>query len=460
MTPQDPNHSHFNIGAAIRSCSAFFATWKENGLIRWPDRLLGPRPGLKEMTLVCWSLFVSCLVVPLAVILWLHWKAGSLGDFVYFYGIGHLANEHSAAKLYDYSLQLKIFNEIEPLRDGTWGPSPYPPFVALFFSFFARLPFRVAYLVWLGISMSLYTVGIRLAVKDTFPKEHIKRSLAFCLAFAYPPFLMNTLMNGQLASVAVCCVGLAIAQERRSRLFISGLALSVLTYKPTLLILLLPMLLLTRRFKTLLGFLTGTLILVSVSTVSMGVQVWTVYAHFLQLFGQLSRTQSKAALLRWQFVDLNSLSYAVQGGRTALGLMILICAVVAVGLWLAILLWKSSAGNKPVQSLTWATVLTWTLVLNIYVPIYDSALLTIALILTLGALHNLESNGADGRLMSLALLIIAVAWITGPIAKSSGIQLLTIMLFAIGLWQTVLLQRACLKIPNVLPNEKVRVMGS
>jgi len=283
---------------------------------------------------------------------------------------------------------------------------------------------------------------LRVGLFRPIPKERLKGSLAFCFALAYPPFLMNTLMNGQLASVAVCCVCLAIALERRSKPIISGLALSVLMYKPTLLILLLPMLLLTRRLKTLVGFVTGTVILVLVSTAFMGVQVWPVYADFLRRFGQLSQTEGRSALLRWQFVDLNSLSYAVPGGRSRAGLIILISVVAIVAVWLAALLWRSSAGSKPVQSLAWATVLTWTLVLNIYVPIYDSVLLTIALIVMLGALRELEWKGSEGWFFSLALLIIAVSWVTEPIAQSKGIQLLTVLLFAIGLWQAAQLHQA------------------
>lgn len=441
VTPQGTQYPS-SIGTATRACAAFCAAFRKKGLLRWPEGMLGPRPSLKEITLVCWCLFASCLVVPVSVALWLHWKAGSLGDFVYFYGIGHLANEHSAAKLYDYGLQLKIFNQIEPLQEGTWGPSPYPPFVALFFSPFARVSFRLAYILWLGISLALYLVGVIATIKETFPKEHFKGSLALCFALAYPPFLMNTLINGQFASVAVCCIGLAIALERRSKPIMSGLALSILAYKPTLLILLLPMLLLTRRFKTFVGFLAGTATLVLVSTASMGVQVWPIYVHFLRLFGQVSRTEAGSALLRWQFVDLNSLSYAVPGGRSRLGLVILIGVGTLVLLWLATLLWKSSAGSKPIQNLAWATVLTWTLVLNVYVPIYDSILLTVALLLTLGALRDLEWGDVEGWFISLAVLIMAVSWITEPIAKSNGIQLLTILLFALGLWQAAQLQRA------------------
>lgn len=200
-------------------------------LPHWPDRILGPRPGMKEMNLVCWGLFVAFLVVPFCVVRWAQIKTGSgsirqlHSDFVYFYGVGHIMHEYPSVRLYDYSLQRKTFSDIYPARDGVYGPSPYPPFVALFFSLFARVPFDLAYLLWLGISLALYLIGITATVKEVFPRERLKISLIFCFALAFYPFFFGTLANGQLSSVAVCSVGIAIFQERHSKPFRSGLAL-------------------------------------------------------------------------------------------------------------------------------------------------------------------------------------------------------------------------------------------
>jgi hypothetical protein len=184
--------------------------------------------------------------------------------------------------LYDYNLQQKIFNQIYPAHEAFYGPSPYPPYVALFFRPFARVSFESAYLLWMGISLALYIAGIAAAVKEVFPRERLKISLIFCFALAFYPFVFGTLLNGQLASVAVFSIGLAIFQERHSNPFCSGLALSILAYKPTLLFLLLPMLLLTRRSKTLFGFIFGTVILIVVATAFTGIQIWPTYAHMLR----------------------------------------------------------------------------------------------------------------------------------------------------------------------------------
>lgn len=190
-----------------------------------------------------------------------HLKAGPIGDFVYFYGDGRLANEYAATRLYDYALQLKIFDEIDPTRGTLYGPSPYPPFVALFFGLFARLPARIAYMSWILASLTFYTTGIVVIAREFFPGDRLRRSLILCFALAFPPFLFNTLVSGQLSSVAVCSIGVGIVYDRRAKPFQSGLALSLLAYKPTLLLVIFPMLLLSRKFRLISGLFTGASIL-------------------------------------------------------------------------------------------------------------------------------------------------------------------------------------------------------
>ena len=79
----------------------------------------------------------------------------------------------------DYSLQQKIFNGINPAPgEGFYGPSPYPPFVALFFSLFARLPFNWA-LMFSGLQpRSLFTLlELELPSEEYFQGSHFKNIL-------------------------------------------------------------------------------------------------------------------------------------------------------------------------------------------------------------------------------------------------------------------------------------------
>lgn len=418
------------------------------GFSLWPKQLLGPPPGLKELNLACWGLFLGLVVIPICVISWIHAKRGMgsirqlHSDFVYFYGDGMIAREYPAVRLYDYALQDRVFNAIYPAHAGYYGPSPYPPFVALFFRPFARLSFETAYLVWMATSLLLYIVGVMASCKATFSKERLKISLLMCFALAFSPFFFSTLINGQLSAVAVCAVGLAIYQEKQGNPVRSGLALALLAYKPTLLLLIIPMLLLTRRFRALLGFIAGAVALALVATAADGLAIWPAYARMLRGFGRASGIGAATHLRLWQYLDLHSSFAAVPAGTSPTGLIVLACAISAGTIALAFLLWKSANRGHETQWLAWAATLTWTMLLNVYVPIYDSVLVVIAVILTLGALRDLKwGKGAEWTIL-LALAIFAVSWKTEAFAQAHKIQLLTLALLILGTVQLVFLRRA------------------
>jgi hypothetical protein len=422
--------------------------------LRWPEQLLGPVPGLKEINLVCWGLFLLCLLPVVVTVVYAQFTtAGVLhADFVYHYGAGKLLNEYPASQLYNFDLQRKIFNGLYPLHEYSYGPSPYPPFVAEIFSLFARLSFEKAYFLWMGISLILYLAGIGAVVATFFPRQRLEGALIFCFALASRAFLMDTLFNGQLSSVAVLAAGLAISLDRRSKPLSSGLALAILAYKPTLLILILPMLLLTRRFRTLAGFLAGTAVLLLASTTYAGIGIWSAYPQMLNFYGKKSGFSGHSSLMLWKYVDLNSFSYAIPGGRSTAGLAILVFMICCVAAWLALLLWKSATAGTPAQSLAWAATLTWTLVLNVYIPRYDSILVAISLILTLAALQALGWRKEWGRMVFLALMVFAATWITEEIARSYKVQILTIALIVLGVAQLVLLRRAIHLNPPLVPS--------
>lgn len=416
--------------------------------IRWPVRLLGPPPGLKEINVACWGALAAFLILKVGVPLWQQFETGvhSLhilpADFIYFYGIGTIAGHYPLARLYDYNLQLKTFNAIYLLHDGAYGPSPYPPFVALFFSVFARLKFELAFALWAVASVAMYLAGIGAVLKRMFPLQALKVSLVVCLALAFYPFLIGTLANGQLTAVAVCAVGLAFARERDAKPFESGLFLSLLAYKPTLLLLLVPMLILTRRFRALAGFFAGACILGLAATVLGGVSIWPAYLRFVTMFGKVAALGDRSGLPLAKFVDLASCLHAIAGARSAAGTVALALAAGIVVIALAVFWWKSARAGKAQQALVWAATLTWTLLINVYVPIYDSALVVLAVLLTIGALEELEWGTAASLTVSLAILIEVASWFTSRMATEHGVQILSIAILLLGLAQLLFLYRA------------------
>jgi hypothetical protein len=390
--------------------------------MRWP-RVLGTVPSLKDINLLCW-LLLATIAAPLFIA-----HSGPEirnADFVQLYSLGRILNEYPAKDLYNYQLQQKLSTEMHPLKDGFYGPSPYPPFVAVFLRPFAAMPYLSAYVLWMAISVLLYLAGIAILARRFFRGDLLRRSLIFCFALAYYPFIVGTVINGQLSAVGFFALSLAIYEDDRGRALLSGLALSLCAYKPTLLVLILPMLFITKRFKTLAGFGIGALALVLFATMLEGIRVWSGYFDVLFILGRihpllrLSRNIDLRA-----FTSLLSPTHSWVAVTAVLG-----CAAIAAFCLIGV--WASSVrAGKPASALLWGTTLTWTLLLNIYVPVYDSILAILSMVVTARAMRNFS-----GRWFGiLCALIFASAWITVEIAERTGVQVLTILLAALGALQ-------------------------
>ncbi len=393
---------------------------------------------LKQLNLLCWGLLLVGFVLPFSVFVANGHRPPS-ADFTYFYALGRILNNHPAQYLYDNEMVQRVCAEI---RSGSWGLSPYPPFVGLLFRPLGLLPYSVAYLLWLFVSLALYAAGLKLLTDRFLPLDPWRRSLLFCFAFAYRPFLLDTAFNGQIAAIGFFASALALYEDDKGRPLASGLALSLCTYKPTLLVLLLPMLLVTRRWKTLLGFTAGASALALATTVIEGFSVWPVFIGRIFSFGTRSvGAQTGPGRDISKFVDLSSFSLLVHGGRSWPGLVVL-CGFGGSAFFLLFRAWlKSSRQSAACNSLLWAATLTWTLLLNVYVGVYDSILIVPSLIVTAGALRQVSPGRIQRAFTIVWALILAGSWITVQLAETTGVQLLTLLIAALGVLQFIALGR-------------------
>ena len=355
-------------------------------------------------------------------------------DFVYFYSCGRILNRYPPAQLYDYTLQKQIFTEIQPLHEGVYGPSPYPPFVAMFFRAFARMPFLAACWIWMGITLLLYLAGLALLAHRFLPGNRLKQSALFCFALCFWPFAARTLLNGQLSAIGLFSLSLAICLEDSRRPFLSGLALSACAYKPTLLLLLLPMLLVIRRYKTLLGFGAGLAALVSLTTAVEGFDVWSAW---LRLMSNLAAYRPFLALD--DYIDAGSFAALLAHGAAPVRLAVLVLGVAAT-LWLLREWWRfRPLARNHSAVVPWAAALTWTLVLNVYVPMYDTILVLISLVVMAASPSPLARGPA---VRAAVFLLLLLAPVTRVVAGATGLQLLTLVIVAIGLVHLAVLRRS------------------
>ncbi|MGH9853500.1 MAG: glycosyltransferase family 87 protein, partial [Blastocatellia bacterium] len=194
-------------------------------------------------------------------------------DFGAYYIAGKIFNSVSPGRIYDRDLQRKFYHELFPSAPpGEELPYVNAPFFALPFPVLARLEYPLAYLIWILISLGLYVSGFTLLWRtlDAMPEDTYL--VALLLALSFMPFLAECLAGGQTSAFGFFFLALAISCERRGRPLMSGAALSLCLYKPTLLLLILPMLVITRRFSTIAGFVIGGLLLAATSLLVVGWQ--------------------------------------------------------------------------------------------------------------------------------------------------------------------------------------------
>lgn len=409
------------------------------GRPRWPGRILGPVPTLKDINLLCWLLFLAVLAVAFCIVVQGQRHNGQDldRDFVGFYGMGRILNDHPVERLYDYELQQRVLREVHPLAEGKYGPIPYPPYVGLLFRPLAHMSYSAAYLFWLSISFALFIGGLAIVNARFFPDDPLRHSLIYCFALSFYPFLLGTIVNGQVSAIGFFALALALREDDLKHAFRSGLALSLLLYKPTLVVLLVPMLCFTRRLRTLLGMGIGVAALIVLATVIEGPGVWRGYTHLLLNFGSGSAGVHGPSFLRlWKYLDAVSFSSSVPGGRSWIGIAILS----ACGSWAAISLvniWRKSAKDVGVDKrLLWAATLTWTLLLNVYVPIYDSTLLVLSVIATAAVIRERRA-----QFTVIWISIFLSSWVTETVARQTGVQIMTLLIGALGALQLAELRK-------------------
>jgi alpha-1,2-mannosyltransferase len=177
------------------------------------------------------------------------------------------------------------------LRPEEHLPFVYPPFLAAVFRPLARLPYAQSFAVWLAIATSLYAASLALMFRACPAIPRGDRSIAWLLALSFEPFAFECGLGGQVSAIGCIGVAAAMVNHRRGRPALAGACLAMLSYKPTLLLLILPMLAIGRQWRTLAGFSVGAMALILASIAIAGPDR---YGEFLGLMASCGRAGGSA----------------------------------------------------------------------------------------------------------------------------------------------------------------------
>lgn len=401
------------------------------------DRL---QPAYLQMIAV--SIIVLCTTI--AVLLFATSNRGQtmfgipLGaDFAGFYVAAEILNRGETQQLYDRALHQRMYHELLPAEaEEVAIPYIHPPFVAGLLRPLATLPYPVAVAIWLIISILLYVAGTQLVLNATGWTTSTK--LALLLACSFEPFAFECLLGGQLSAVGYFSFALYFWAISRSRPFYAGLGLGLSFYKPTLLLLVLPMLLVGRRWKVLAGMTVTGVVLVGISLLLVGWNVNVSYLNELLSFGK-STSGGDLEIRNWKYVDLNNCLRLAFGSQPPLAVLIWIELVPFLAL--ARMWWISNESKFEQEQQLWSVTLILVPVLNLYFGIYDSIIVVqsalIIVATTIKTDTNLHPLLRSGAAYMLALIYLA-PWFSQRLALQSGISAYTLLLI---IWGTKRLLR-------------------
>jgi hypothetical protein len=383
------------------------------------------------------SLLFMLVCLGIGVKIFLDLRAGRQGlgtpDYAGFYAAATILNEHPARELYDQDLQDRIRQTRVPgTRPDVHYPFAHAPVVAFLLRPLAQLPFAWSYAVWLIILAAIARAG--LAVCRGFlswPAAHVRGLLL--LAAAFPPLLMEGWLAGQWAMIGLFWVALALRLVRDNRPFAGGFALAMCAVKPTLLMFVAPLLLLSGRPRLRAGAVVGGLVLAAICLLIVGVDGARAYLDMLTAYGR-HMSAGAASFKTFKHVDLHSFFVLLYGGPGWLPkLSVLAVAAGFVPLLLAAWWFRAGRGGDW-QVLALCATLTGNMLFSAYTPIYDVSLLIPNVLITGDIVYRRCQGPTDRRLivafLVLAGLLLCTAWVTQESARTNGFQPLTLVLLA------------------------------
>lgn len=174
-------------------------------------------------------------------------------DFLHFYVLGHIAQQHDGNALYDPYRQAVLARELIRQDPGEVFLPAYGPQYSLLFLPLARLPYGWAAALWMLANALIYGL-----CAWTFFKAcpHLRDSAAtvFTLAVSFPGFFY-LIGSGQNSAIALIAFTLAFFCLRGNHLLLAGMAIGLLAYKPQFGIMAAVIFILTLEWRVIVGAL-------------------------------------------------------------------------------------------------------------------------------------------------------------------------------------------------------------
>ncbi|MCX7423166.1 MAG: glycosyltransferase family 87 protein [Planctomycetia bacterium] len=356
-------------------------------------------------------------------------------DFAGFYVAAQILDRGYESKLYDRDLHDQLYHALLPNLDKNDSiPYVHPPFVAGVLRPLTHLPYEAAVAVWFAISVSLYGAGCWFLIRSLRGLPRDQTTLILLMALSFEPFLMECWLGGQLSAVGFFSYAVAWLLFSRNRPIAAGMALGLSFYKPTLLLLMLPLLVVGRCGRILLGMTITGVFLAGLSLTFVG---WDVSVGYLDVLLSFRKNTAGGDLqiVAWKYVDLNNSLLLLCGGKSPFQTAAFVGLFLVPFAFLVRCWWQWPSRDATQHQWLWAATLAWLPVLNLYVGIYDSIFVVQSAVIAADVLlreRRSEAPLTDSGFAYCTLAIAGSAWFSQSLARASGFQCYTIALISLG----------------------------
>jgi len=311
----------------------------------------------------CFALFaINMTLFPSAYFShWWVYDANGLGiptDFINVWAAGRLVLDGLPAQAYDWDIQKQI--EVAKLGQDFVGYFAwhYPPPFLFVASLLAVLPYSVAFIGWVAVSIVPYLAVMRAIVG---------RNFGLMLALAVPMVFINGLV-GQNGFLTAALIGGALYLIP-VRPVLAGVCLGLLTYKPQYGLLFPIVLIAAGHGRVFISAGVTALVVAFASWLAFGTESWLAFFHWMPRFSQAFLTEGKATW--WKLQSIFSLVRYFGGAeQLAWAFQWVLTASVAVVL---ALMWRS----RVPYTLKAAALAAGTLLTTPYLFMYDMMVLAI-----------------------------------------------------------------------------------
>ena len=299
-------------------------------------------------------------------------------DFVQEWVAGDMLLAGAAEHIYDRAAFQSWQHDAE--RMGfTWPssqyyPAVYPPPYYCFTAPLARLPYRVAAVLWLMLLVAAYGAAASLAIRCWSESGTSREQWWWCVGLIFPAMFFGCVL-GQKGSLWLLAISGSVYLLKHQRPLAAGCVAAVLTLKPTLCVLLPVAMLITGQWRFCLGFFVTALGIYGGSALMLPFTMWHDY---WQVVLGASEYQSHAGYRSGWSTSLMTLLAAV-GTPKSLSYIVAAAAACALLMNCVVQSRKAGAASPMVQPECLWQLLVGTALLSPHAYFYDLTWLLVPL---------------------------------------------------------------------------------